>query len=524
MPAKRRVLIVVLIVVVAGLLAWHFLGLSRITDPTRLFLSGTVDARTLQIASEAGGRVVALTVLEGSAVVTGDVLVHLDSGAPEARLAQAEAGRAAAAHTADQANAATSVQMGVLAAEVTRMQYAVATADAHLAQLLAGTRPEGIAEAEAAVRQAEAQAEAARAKHAALESGSRPQEVEAARAALERAAAAVAAAQAGVDELRSGTRTQDIERAQSAVEKARASSEKANADLERMKALHAEGAIATDQLERAQTAATVAGEDLATAEAMLDLAHEGPRPETIRMAEAQLAGAHAAEAQAAEAFALVQAGPRGEEVRGAGAQVEQADQLVEAARQRLAALRAGATPETIAVARRQVAEAHAALAVALQRAREAEVTARRADAAAADEDRAGAAVSEAETALGFYTIEAPVEGIVDSINVKPGEVAAPGASLLTLVNPADLWVQVYVPEPQLARVMLGQRAEISVDGYDEPVTATLYWIAEKAEFTPKYIQTKSERARLVYAVRVRPDDPGGILKPGMPADVTIFTD
>ena len=130
-------------------------------------------------------------------------------------------------------------------------------------------------------------------------------------------------------------------------------------------------------------------------------------------------------------------------------------------------------------------------------------------------------VPQTEAALSKYTVVAPAPGIVDSVNTEPGEVAAPGASIVTLVDPADLWVQVYVPEPDLARVRIGQRAEVTVDGVEAPFEAEVYWIAERAEFTPKYIQTETERARLVYALRVRPVDPLRILKPGMPADVVL---
>ncbi|HUS81606.1 MAG TPA: HlyD family efflux transporter periplasmic adaptor subunit, partial [Armatimonadota bacterium] len=260
-----------------------------------------------------------------------------------------------------------------------------------------------------------------------------------------------------------------------------------------------------------------------TAEALLSLAREGPREQTIRTAEANLAQAQAAERQASEALALVEAGPRQEDIRASRAQVEQAQEVAAGARQRLAALRAGPTPETIAVARRQVAEARAALDVARQQARQAEVSAQQAAAAQADERRAGAAVTEAQSVLGKYVVTAPRPGVVDSLNVRAGEVASPGASLVTLVDPSDLWVQVYVPETDLARVKLGQRAQVQVDGQASPFAAEVYWIAEQAEFTPKYIQTRTERARLVYAVRVRPDNSSGALKPGMPADVTIFT-
>jgi len=76
----------------------------------------------------------------------------------------------------------------------------------------------------------------------------------------------------------------------------------------------------------------------------------------------------------------------------------------------------------------------------------------------------------------------------------------------------------------MPQVRVGQQASVTVDGYAQDFAAVVTWIAEDAEFTPKYVLTEAERTRLVYEVRVRPDNPDGRLKPGMPADVTIATD
>jgi HlyD family secretion protein len=143
--------------------------------------------------------------------------------------------------------------------------------------------------------------------------------------------------------------------------------------------------------------------------------------------------------------------------------------------------------------------------------------------AASQAERAAAAAEEASVALGKHLVMAPSAGIVDSVNAREGEVVSPGSSLVTLIAPDDLWVTVFVPEPQMPLVRVGQEAVVEVDGYAGEFPATVAWIAEEAEFTPKYVLTEAERTRLVYELRVRPDDPDGRLKPGMPADVTIFT-
>lgn len=526
MSRSRRAfaIIVAALIVAAALVGWRYL-LSRETGAAdRLQLSGTVEARTTEVGSEVGGRVVRLVVRQGDRVAEGDLIAEIASEIGDARLSQAEAARDASEQLHEQASVATSVQGGVARAQVARAERAVETAQARLAELVAGARPEIIAEAEARLRQAEEQVKVAGERLAALERGPREQEIEQARAAVERAAAAVRAAEARVDELKAGTREQDVQQAEAAVAKARAAAEKAGTDAERMDRLHQQGVVSTDQLERAQTAARAADEDLRAAEAVLDRAREGPRSEHIRMAEADLAQTQAQQRQAQEALALLHAGTRPEEIRAARAQLAQAEEQAEAGRQHLAALRAGPTPAQIAVASRLVSEARAAVRLARQRAREVSVTAEQADAAAADAERADAVVAEAEFALDKHVVLAPGPGVVDSLNIEQGEVASPGASLVTLVNPDDLWVRVYVPEPDLVRVRVGRRARVQVDGQREPFQAEIIWIAEQAEFTPKYIQTRQERTRLVYAVKVRPEDPRGRLKPGMPADVTILLD
>ncbi len=104
-----------------------------------------------------------------------------------------------------------------------------------------------------------------------------------------------------------------------------------------------------------------------------------------------------------------------------------------------------------------------------------------------------------------------------------GEVVPAGAAVLTLMNPDDRWVRIYVPENQLGKVALGQAARITSDTFPgKTYRGKVAFIAAEAEFTPKNVQTTEERVRLVYAVKVRVEqDPGQELKPGLPADVFL---
>lgn len=520
---KRRIVpLVIVAAIAAGAAVWYFVLRPQRGPSDRLVLSGTIEATTIEVGSEVAGRVTQLPVQRGDLLALGDMIAEVSTDVSEAQLAQATAVSGAARAGETQSEVATQVQAGVLAAQVVAAERKLATVEAQLANVLAGTRPEAIREAEAAVGAAEAQTAAARDQLAKAEAGPREQEIAQARAGVQRAQEAVKAAQAQVDELRAGTRSQDIEQARAALASACAQSEKAAIDARRMSDLHAEGVVSADQLERAQTAARTSAEAARAAQAALDKALAGPRSETIRAAEANLGQARAAQRQAVEQLALLEAGTRAEDIAAARAQVRQAEQAAQAARERLAAARKGPTDEQIRVARRQVDEARAALRVARENARQVRVSQEQIQVARRQAEASEAAATQAALALGKHLVAAPAQGVVDSVNVEAGEVVTPGGSLVTLLDLSDLWATVFVAEPDLPRVMLGQRAEIRVDGWDEPFAARVSWIAQEAEFTPKYVLTHDERTRLVYRVRVRPDDPQGRLKPGMPADVTIF--
>jgi HlyD family secretion protein len=106
-----------------------------------------------------------------------------------------------------------------------------------------------------------------------------------------------------------------------------------------------------------------------------------------------------------------------------------------------------------------------------------------------------------------------------------GETTNPGVSILTLLDPRDLWLRAYVAETDIGKVRVGQAATITVDSYPERGFAgAITEIASEAEFTPKNVQTKKERANLVFRVKIGISNPEGVLKPGMPADAVIRSD
>ncbi|GIK37212.1 MAG: hypothetical protein BroJett011_10450 [Chloroflexota bacterium] len=166
---------------------------------------------------------------------------------------------------------------------------------------------------------------------------------------------------------------------------------------------------------------------------------------------------------------------------------------VEVAKAQLQILKAGPRTEQVAVAEAQVKRAEANLA-ALQVQRE------------------------------KYTLVAPLAGWVVERTAHEGETAVPGTPLLTLADLTDLTLTVYVPEPDIGQVTLGQKVKVFVDTFPgEPFTGRVTYISDEAEFTPKNIQTQEERANTVFAVKIKLENEDQRLKPGMPADA-IFAE
>ena len=138
---------------------------------------------------------------------------------------------------------------------------------------------------------------------------------------------------------------------------------------------------------------------------------------------------------------------------------------------------------------------------------------------------AEAALRTLEATLALMEVRAPFAGTVTVRHHEPGEILASGSPVITLLHRDDRWVRIYVPETRVGSVRIGQRASITSDTFrDRRYAGAVIAIASEAEFTPKTVQTREERVKLVYAVKVRiTGDPAHDLKPGMPADVVPET-
>lgn len=133
---------------------------------------------------------------------------------------------------------------------------------------------------------------------------------------------------------------------------------------------------------------------------------------------------------------------------------------------------------------------------------------------------AKAQLAEIESQLREMKIVAPSDCVVEVLNVKVGDVLAQNREIATLLLPQHIWVRVYVPEPWLGHIRLGEAVKVKVDSDPErDFSGIVEQIAREAEFTPRNVQTVGERIKQVFGIKVRLDNSEGKLRAGMAADV-----
>ena len=142
--------------------------------------------------------------------------------------------------------------------------------------------------------------------------------------------------------------------------------------------------------------------------------------------------------------------------------------------------------------------------------------------AKASYDQAKVAEKMAKVQLGYALIKSPIDGIVSNLAVHAGENAVPGSTLAMVSDISNLTVTIYVPENRIGAVTIGQEGTLTTDSTNS-YAAKVTYISSQAEFTPSSIETKDQRVKLVYQVKLTITDPAAssVLKPGMPADVVL---
>ncbi len=268
--------------------------------------------------------------------------------------------------------------------------------------------------------------------------------------------------------------------------------------------------LAVDEGARVKPGDILATVDHATADIQLRQAEAG-----VRLAEAQLA--------------LLVKGARSEDIRQAEAALKQADSAFKTAADDARRMRELFATGSVTSKQRDDAEARLTVATAQQSgaaealskvrrlARPEEIQAAEARLA---QSRAGADLL-AKT-IADSTVTAPAGGIVTHKAFEAGELVTPGSTILTLADLDSVYVMIYVTEKELGRVRLGDTAEIRIDAFpDRPFEGQITYISPEAEFTPKNVQTKEDRVKLVFGVKVEIGNKDGLLKPGLPADAVL---
>ncbi len=237
-----------------------------------------------------------------------------------------------------------------------------------------------------------------------------------------------------------------------------------------------------------------AGAERALAEAELRLRLNGSRIEDVREAEAQVGRAQAdlegAQKDLDRMEGLLSVGSGTTKARDdARTRRDVAKAALDGARERERRLKAGSRPEEKDAGRARLAAA-------------------------------AARVAQLEQQLADAVIVSPVAGVVTEKLAEVGELAVRGTGIVVVTDLPNAWVNAYVTEPDLARIRLGQDAQVVTDD-GQTRQGRLSFVASRAEFTPKNVQTRDERVKLVYRIKVTLENADGMFKAGMPATARL---
>jgi membrane fusion protein YbhG len=290
--------------------------------------------------------------------------------------------------------------------------------------------------------------------------------------------AEVQAAQAALAELEAGSRPEEIAQAQAAATQAKA-------HLEELKAGSRPQEVAAAEAAKRSAAADAKRleEDFERYSGLYQKQLVSTQQYDVARTAAQMAQAR--QREATEQLDMVKEGPRKEEIEQARAAYAQAEQ-------RYALVKKGPRREDIEQARARLEQARQSLAVA-------------------------------ETRLGYATLVSPMNGVVLSKSIEPGEYVSAGTPIVTVGDLENVWLRAYVNETDLGRVKLGQSVRVTTDSYPgKSYQGQVSFISSQAEFTPKSVQTEKVRVKLVYRIKVDIQNSNRELKPGMPADAAIL--
>jgi len=455
-----RAIIIILVIAALGVVAyWYFT--SRATEPVNagLTASGTVETTQVILSPEISGRVVEVSVSEGDSVKAGDTLFKLDDTLWTAQRVQAQANLTAAQAGLDVANTALAATQA--AATTAQTQYDLALANARL---------QAQPSRNALWNQAEPTEFAQPVWYF-----THTEEISATQGEVASANEALIVATADLNTLMTSGNYANLAAVEKRLVQARVAFLNATDVRERA---NAQGN--TDLSDAAQQAYDASKSELDAAQKAYDELLTTQQAQDILNARARLAAAQARYDEALDRYNAQLTGEDALTVKLAADAITQAQ-------------------ANITASQSKVAQAQKAI------------------------DQAQAALDLIDVQLEKLVITAPLDGVVLGRNIEPGEVALAGATALTLGQLDKLKITVYLPENHYGEVKLGDKASVVVDSFPSQVFfSTVSRIADQAEFTPRNVQTVEGRQTTVFAVELSIDNPAGLLKPGMPADVTFI--
>jgi multidrug resistance efflux pump len=259
-----------------------------------------------------------------------------------------------------------------------------------------------------------------------------------------------------------------------------------------------------------------------TARANLEAIRNWPRPEEIEQARAALA---AAEAEVNSAEAAFQRSRKlystddisKQEFDAARFRLDNTRARRDAEKKRLDLLLNGSRKEDIRAAEERYRQAQEAERLVVAGPRAEEIADARAQLA-----EAKARLEQIKVQIAEGEVKSPANAIVEVLPIRPGDLITPNQTVARLLEKDQIYIRVYIPEPQLGLIKVGQKAKIRVDTFtDRAFDGVVEQINSQGEFTPRNVQSRDERNHLVFGVKVRIDNREGLLKPGMAADVTL---
>jgi HlyD family secretion protein len=258
------------------------------------------------------------------------------------------------------------------------------------------------------------------------------------------------------------------------------------------------------------------------AESRYEKLEAGPRKEEIDQARADLGSARAELKRGEQELRRTEALFRQRAIARADLDAAVATHgrlrgLADSARARLDVLLAGTRPEEKAEARAEAEKARANYELLEAGTRPEEIAAAEARVA-----ELKGRLNELDVNLREAVVRAPERAVVEVLAVRAGDVVTPNQPVVRVLRAEDLWVKVFVPETELGRVRLNQAVTVTVDAYPgKRFAGTVRQVASVSEFTPRNVQSASERQHQVFAIKVRVADPQGVFKAGMAAEVLL---